>query len=156
MVPCKCADYLREKKTKLIKSTQKQDTVTKRNKLFPEHLLGWPHLRRFEQILSQVGTGSKQLSLFSVNGVWPQQQVVTRSGVKEQDSQDSEWQILWQLCFPQSNFLLQILLQEYISGTLARQGTSWVFLPQKHAARNQTEPLQRIATKIMLRYIKIN
>jgi len=32
-------------------------------------LLGWPHFNRFEQILSQVGTGSIQLSLFSVNGV---------------------------------------------------------------------------------------
>lgn len=52
-------------------------------------LLGWPHFKRFEQILSQVGTGSVQLSLFSVNSVWPQQHIVTFSGVKEQGSQSS-------------------------------------------------------------------
>lgn len=48
---------------------QNQHTITRRKRPFFKYLLGWPHLRRFEQILSQVGTGSKQLSLFSVNGV---------------------------------------------------------------------------------------
>jgi len=44
--------------------------VTRRKKLvILRRLLGWPHFKRFEQILSQVGTGSIQLSLFSVNGV---------------------------------------------------------------------------------------
>lgn len=40
-----------------------------RSSISLRRLLGWPHFKRFEQILSQVGTGSIQLSLFSVNGV---------------------------------------------------------------------------------------
>lgn len=99
-----------------------------------------------EHTSEHVGMGSKQLSRFFCNCVFPHWQALIFDGIKSHSPHGPGWQLSLQVWFPQASFLLQTELQEKTPSIpfnspltdMSPQRTISVFFPQKHEAATRT------------------